>query len=196
MDVESDRLIFTTKSKVLPVAFVRKMRFSNNCITWIFTVRNLGDEPLPFQHVMHPLMPLREIAGFELPLFDSVTDEINNRTLFLHDSAAVQEFLLNQAAGTANMLLLQKVENGKLSWTYRNGLRINVTFPVQLFPTIGIWWNNTGYPDEDGCRRNECALEPIPGFTSSLAEVYAEGKSLVAEPTKDFTWQIDWKITH
>lgn len=193
---KSDRLSFSVSSKTLPLLFKREMHFTETGITWAFEVLNESDKILPFQHVMHPLMPLHEIVHVDLPPFKSVINEISNQTMDLKNPEAVQDFLLNQASGTANMLLLQRVEIGKMSWTFRNGFRLEVTFPEKYFPTIGIWWNNSGYPDEEGCRRNECAFEPIPGPTSVLTEAYKDGSCLSVPPGKRFTWKIQWKINH
>jgi len=192
---EPNRLNFSVRSKVLPVLFKREMRFNEIGIMWAFEVINEGDKKLPFQHVMHPLMTLREIAGIELPEFDSVYDKISEQTMDLKDPEAVQNFLLSQVPGSTNMLFLQKVKMGKMNWTYRNGLNLAVAFSEKYFPSLGIWWNNSAYPDEEGCRRNECAFEPVPGSNSVLSDAYKDGNCLWALPGKPFSWEIQWKIT-
>ncbi len=85
---------------------------------------------------------------------------------------------MNQSVNSANMLFLRQIKEGKMSWTYKNGLLLKVIFPKEYFHSIGIWWNNQGYPNETGIQRNECAFEPIPGFTSSLSESYNEKRCL------------------
>lgn len=189
-----DRLAFSVRSKVLPLLFKREMCFYETGINWAFEVINEGEKVLPFQHVMHPLMPLHKIVRVELPAFKSVFNEISHQTMDLMDPEAVWDLLLNQASGTANMLLLQRIETGEMGWTFENGLRLEVTFPAKHFPTIGIWWNNWGYPDEEGCHRNECAFEPIPGPTSVLTDAYKDGSCLSVPPGKHFAWQVQWKI--
>jgi hypothetical protein len=92
------------------------------------------------------------------------------------------------------MLLLRAVEQGRAQITFADRLNLNITWPVGDFPTLGIWWNNGGYPDEDGCRRTECALEPIPGPWSSLARCHSEQAFLSADPKQRRTWQITWNI--
>ncbi len=192
-----DSLIFTVKSKKLPVIFKREMKFSNTGIIWKFDIMNESDKPLPFQHVMHPLMPLDEVVDFELPNFTSLYNEIEDKMMAeLNNPEDVKKYLLSQNVGSANMLYLQKVDSGEMSWTYKNNLRVKVFFSAEDFPTIGIWWNNSAYPDEDGCRRNECAFEPIPGLTSSLMESYNNGTSLSVAPGKTFSWQISWDVYH
>ncbi|MCF6269871.1 MAG: hypothetical protein L3J41_09180 [Melioribacteraceae bacterium] len=190
---KKDRLMFTVKSKELPVTFKREMKFSSNGITWKFDVINGGDKPLPFQHVMHPLMPLDEVVDFKLPKFKSLYNGISDKIMHeLNNPDAVKKYLLNQNIGSANMLFLQNIDNGEMSWTYKNNLHLKVLFSAEDFPSIGIWWNNSAYPNEDGCRRNECAFEPIPGLTSDLSEEYISGKCLTIEPGQLFSWEIKW----
>ncbi|MGB5895668.1 MAG: hypothetical protein WBG58_15935 [Ignavibacteriaceae bacterium] len=190
-----DSLIFTIKSKALPVIFRREMNFSKNGIIWKFDVINEGHKILPFQHVMHPLMSLDEVVDFELPNFKSLYNAISDQIMAeLNNPEAVKKYLLSQKVGSANMLFLQKIDGSEMSWTYKNGLHLKVFFSQEKFPSIGIWWNNSAYPDEDGCRRNECAFEPIPGLNSALMDNYKNGTCLSVSPGETFTWQIRWDL--
>lgn len=192
---KENRLLCSVKSEALPVVFKREMIFNKNSVLWKFEVRNNGDVTLPFVHIIHPLMPLDEIIDIKLPEFEIAYDAIHDITLGLKDAESVQKFLYNQKKGTANMLFLQNVQSGKMSWVYKNNLRLEMSFPVELFPTIGIWWNNTGYPDEDGCRRNECAFEPVPGPVSELTEAFKCGTCLSVPSKSGFNWEIAWWIS-
>lgn len=189
-----DRLIFTTQSEILPLSLIREMRFSQNELVWRFTVTNSGKKTLPFQHVMHPLMPLSEIRDMALPEFGLALDEIAGKDTGLKTAGAIKKFLLSRPSGTTNMLFLQDVKSGIMSWTYASGVRIEAEFPSKQFPAIGIWWNNNAYPDEDGCRRNECAFEPIPGMTSTLTHAIETGHHLLVEAGQSTEWQIKWRI--
>ena len=165
----SNQLRFEVRSKNLPVKLTRKMDFSKDKLIWSFSVENYGEDDIPFQHVMHPLMPLKDVTNIDLPDFESIFDDINKKTLQLKGKDAAKQFILSQPSGTTHMLFLQNIKDGKVSWEYLNKLRIEALFSKELFPSIGIWWNNNKYPDEDNCRRNECALEPIPGLNSDLS---------------------------
>lgn len=192
---KEDGLIYIVKSKNLPVFFKREMTFGNSTINWNFEVKNEGNEILPFQHVMHPLMKLNEIVDFELPGFKSVYNSISDKTMEeLKNPSDVKTSLLNQKTGVTNMFLLREVDKGEIKWTYKNGLNLKVSFPQKYFPSVGIWWNNSAYPDEDGCRRNECAFEPIPGLHKLLSECYEDGTCLSVSPGDVFKWLIDWEI--
>ena len=124
-------------------------------------------------------------------LYNAMNDQIMAE---LNKSEAVKNYLLNQKVGSANMLFLQNVNAGEVSWTYKNGLHFKVSFSKEKFPSIGIWWNKSAYPDEEGCRRNECAFEPIPGMNSVLIDNYKNGTCLSVMPGGIFTWQIRWDI--
>ena len=192
---ESNHLMFSVTSKNMPVKFFRSMRFDQNNLTWNFKVINNTEKYLPFLHVMHPLMPLDEIADVRLPQFKSVYDEIAQKTVFFADAEAMQNFLFSRSYGTSNMLILREIDEGRINWEYKSGLRLEVLFSKKLFPSIGIWWNNHGYPDEDNCRRIECAFEPIPALESNLANAYQSEKCLGILSGKSLSWQIRWLLS-
>ena len=185
--MEQGALLCQVRSEQLPLHFTRLMRFSAASLNWFFEAHNRGNRPLPLQHVMHPLMPLEQIAYLKLPKASSVFDEASGRTIDLED---VESHLLRQPRGTARMLLLRGVDAGEMTMRFRSGLRLSVTFPRELFATVGIWWNHGGYPDEDGCRRVECAFEPIPGPSSCLEH----GTYLELPPRGTLRWQVRWDI--
>jgi hypothetical protein len=191
---ENGRLSFQTRSNGLPVTFARGMRFSEKSVVWRFEVTNHGTETIPFLHVMHPLIRLSEITWMDFPSFEEVIDFSHGNSVELSGGKAVADFLLAQSPGTAVMLFLRRIDRGEMSWRYRSGLGVKSSFPASLFPTIGIWWNNKGYPDEDGLRRDECAFEPLPGFRSVLSEAYDEGHYLSVKPASAFSWEIEWEI--
>lgn len=196
-EVESntDTLIFKVESRNLPVCLTRELRFGNNQLNWIFGVENRGMKILPFQHVMHPLMPLSAITDVRLPKFGSLFDEIKQKILPLSDPQSVRKFLLSQPAGSTNMLFLQEITAGKMGWVFSEKIGIEASFSKDLFPTIGIWWNYDSYPDEEQCRRNECALEPIPGMNSTLSDAFRNRDHLEVYPGETFRWEILWSIS-
>jgi hypothetical protein len=185
---------FSVCSKVLPLKLTRRVTFYESAVIWDFEVQNEGDKPLPFQHVMHPLMPLSEIQGFTMPVPRLVLDRSSKHPCEIGGPDGVSSLLMKKPAGTATMLFLVGVNEGKMSWTYKNGLRVNAEFPVDLFPSIGIWWNNVGYPDESGIRRDECAFEPVPGNSSALTEAHRDGLCLNVQPKQRFSWKIRWDV--
>ncbi len=189
-------LEFWVKSRELPLTLKRKLVFSKNKLTWHFEVANTGNKTLPFQHIIHPLMPLNEVVGLQVPGFKAVFDDINELNLNLNTPIELEKYLLEQPKGTANMLFLQNIKEGRLKLKFKTGITLEVQFSKALFPSIGIWWNNNGYPNEYGLRRNECAFEPVSGSNSSLEDAYKESSCLSLPPGKKLNWNIEWKINH
>lgn len=193
LEIQANRMIFFVESKELPVQFRRVLEFGESTLIWKFEVINTGDIPLPFQHVIHPLMPLNDVTDIEIPEYESLNND-RGEEFFLKNPGAVKDFLLNIIPGDFHMLFVQGTKHGEIGWTLKDTLYIRIIYPLEMFPAIGIWWNNSGYPDEDGCRRNECAFEPIPGRSSTLSDACADGLALIAEPGKPFTWEITWNL--
>jgi hypothetical protein len=91
------------------------------------------------------------------------------------------------------MFLLKEIADGIVRLKFGDGVKLEIRFDHTLFPTLGIWWNNGGYP-ADGQRRTECAFEPIPGTCSDLAKSYRDGVYLSVEPGKPMIWEITWTV--
>ncbi len=195
VEVTSDELSFEVTSSKLPISFRRNLRFDASTLAWSFEAVNSSGRPIPFIHVMHCLMPLGEIVRVELPEFDKAVDEALDRPMPLRSSGEVRELLESKGASKPWMLLLQGVKSGSAGLEFRSGLKLEIRFPAAMFPTLGIWWNGGKYPDEDGCRRVECALEPIPGNYSSLARCLEEGAYLSAPPGGSVGWTITWSVS-
>jgi len=193
--VMPDQLAFQVRSRKLPVVFRRCMSFQQSSLSWSFEVINTGDVNLPFLHVMHALMPLREIAGLQIPDFAKAVDEMLGQELPPTTPAQIEDLLISHPEAKASMLLLQGVKSGRVGIAFRSGLKLEVRFPHELLPTLAIWWNNGGYPDEEGCRRVECAFEPNPGTYSSLARSYADGAFLLAPARGSCKWKITWNVS-
>jgi hypothetical protein len=181
-------------SRILPLVFEREMIFDKNSLTWIFTVINTGRKPLPFIHIMHPLMPVSKVRKVDLPSFFEIVDESTGRQLGPNKTRGVEKKLLSSPAGRAHMFLLHGVKEGFFRIHFCSGLNISVSYDSAIFPTLGIWWNRSGYPDEDGLARDECAFEPIPGASSSLKSAFKAGKCLCAPANGALVWRIDWQI--
>lgn len=194
VEKNGDMLTFKTTSRKLPVEFIRQLVFSGNSLTWNFKVSNRGTVPIPFLHVMHPLMPLGSVKGFEMPEFSTVFDEINQREITFSDREALEGYLMNIKSGGFSMLILRGVKTGRMNVNFKFPLRLEIVFPEKLFPSIGIWWNNSGYPDENGLGRCECAFEPIPGICSSLERCFADRKYLSVQPGSILSWDVKWVV--
>jgi len=189
-----NQLQFQVKSELIPVRFTRRMHFSDHTLRWQFQVENLNENPLPFLHVIHPMMRLEEIQDIGFPAFNRVYDEIQEQDLPLDSPDAVTKFLLNRDRGTANMIYLKDIHGQAIQWGYHNGLRIRMQYDDALFRSVGIWWNRAGYPDEDGLRRTECAFEPIPGNSDHLQTSAADKSCFMIAPQEEMTWEVTWEL--
>ena len=176
------------------VRFTRSLKFTDDSVVWNFEVSNRTTKPLPFLHIMHPLMRLKEIINMELPGFVSIVDENKNVNLPLTSPSGVNIYLKLIKQGDFRMLLMEEIKEGRACITFKNGMILEIGFDPELFPTFGIWWNNSAYPNEDGIRRNECAFEPIPGTSSNLATSFNDGSFLMVEPEKTFDWKVKWEV--
>lgn len=192
-EVRTDRIIFSVESESLPISFKRALHFKETQLTWHFEVKNKGDVTLPFQHVIHPLIKLTDIKDLRFPRFDSLNNEAGKK-LELKMPEALRDFLLSSHEGETYMLYVQNPERNYVRWIYKNDLQVQMEYPSGEFSSIGIWWNHLGYPDEEGCRRDECAFEPIPGSSSKLEEVCEEGLSQWVESGKTKSWDIEWRL--
>jgi hypothetical protein len=67
LTIDVDSLICSTDCIKPEVTFIRALGFSGNTITWRFEVKNRSSNKIPFLHVMHALMPLKNIQRTSLP---------------------------------------------------------------------------------------------------------------------------------
>lgn len=192
-EVQTDKIIFSVESEALPIFFKRTLHFKETQLTWHFEVENKGDVTLPFQHVIHPLLKLTEIKDLRFPRFDALNNETGKK-LKIKTPEALRDFLLSSHEGETYMLYAQNPERNYVKWIYKNDLQVQMEYTADEFSSIGIWWNHLGYPDEEGCRRDECAFEPIPGSSSKLMEAHDAGGTLAAGPGETKVWDIVWKL--
>lgn len=191
---EGESLICSTECLNPRVTFKRILEFAGNNLTWRFEVENLSAKKLPFLHVMHALLPLREIQTIKLPGFGQIVDEINMNELDLGNAHELANHLLAVQPDRYEMLLLREVASGMVNLGFQNELGLQISFDSKLFPTLGIWWNNAGYPVEEGIKRIECAFEPIPGTCSNLFHSFNDGVYLKTDPNESLNWEISWEI--
>jgi hypothetical protein len=188
-----DKIIFSVESEALPIIFKRTLHFQDTNLIWKFEVQNNSDEKLPFLHIMHPLIKLTGLADLQFPDFKIVNSEFGDIPN-LKTSDDLKNFLFSSTEGDFHMLYIQNVKENIIKWTYKNDLQVRMVFPVNMFSSIGIWWNYKGYPDEDGIRRDECAFEPISGNSSKLIDSYNQGSSQWVGAKETISWEFLWTL--
>lgn len=193
-ELNGSSLIFSTDCLHPAVNFKRILTFEGNRLTWRFEVTGFMDETSVFLHVMHALMPLKKITGIEMPECRNIFDEIKSEETGLKSSAEIGEYLLAFRPGSFGMLILKDINDGFIRLGFSNGLKLDIGFDNKLFPALGIWWNNAGYP-AGGQLRTECAFEPIPGTCSDLSKSFRDGVYLSVAPGEKLCWEVIWTIT-
>jgi hypothetical protein len=193
-EVAGNSLICSTDSLQPRVNFKRILRFEGNSLTWRFEVSSLSAEHSVFLHVMHALLPVLQIKHIEIPECKKIIDEITSEETGLKSSGELGECLLAFHPGSFGMFLLKGIADGYVRLSFLNGVKLEIKFDHTIFPTLGIWWNNGGYP-EGGQLRTECAFEPIPGTCSDLAKSYRDGVYLSLIQGEKMCWEVIWTIT-
>jgi hypothetical protein len=188
----TDGLQCECRSRMFPATFTRTLRFAGHILTWHFVLRNDGSVPLRGLHVMHALMLPADIAALTLPECSETAEETESGFPTTSRQADLSRQLLALPKGGYVMLLLRGIRQGEVRVAFKDMGTLTIRFPVDLFPTLGIWWNNGGYPDEVGLRRSECAFEPMPGSSSSLATACAEGSVLDIPASGCQEWAVTW----
>ncbi len=192
--VEGHRLICSTECDEPNVRFTRTLEFLKSSVNWKFDIENKTGKSLDFIHVIHPLMPLGDITKVDVPGFKTVFERENLKLTSIVNSSDLNDQLLKIKPGNFQMLFLSELNDGFIILSYQNKLKLKMSFDHKVFPTLGVWWNNSGYPAEQGLERCECAFEPVPGTNSNLESTYNDGVYLSVEPDKVFSWECKWKI--
>ena len=187
-------MICTTECDEPKVRFTRTLELTREAINWKFDISNHSDKSLEFLLVVHPLMPLHEITDVSVPGFKSISIRGDSGDVPAKNPSDLNRYLLKVDKGGYKMLYLLGVNAGRIKLGFRNGMNLVMEYDHSLFHALGIWWNNSGYPDEEGIRRSECAFEPVPGINSNLEETYKSGQYLCTGPDTSFEWNIIWRI--
>ena len=194
VNVTGNSLVCTIDCAQPNVTFVRTLEFAGNRLIWKFEVKNLADKNNVFLHVMHPLLPLREINSIKLPGFARMVNETNLVEPIGKNSRVGALDLLSIQPGGCEMILLHDIKEGLVVLGFRNGMDLSLHFDNKMFPTLGIWWNNAAFPDQDGLRRTECAFEPIPGTSSNLYNSFIDKTYLSVDKGKSLSWDVIWEV--
>lgn len=194
VEVQENKLICSTVYDKFRIQFNRTLEFRGNVLIWKFDIVNLEKKHFEFLHVVHPLMPLNEIVKIELPNFKNASKRASSEKSVGQNATELNSYLLNIQTGNFEMLYLNNVQEGKVILHFKNGIKLQMDYDSILFPTLGIWWNNSGYPEEPGIERCECAFEPIPGTGDNLKTTFNDQQFLIVGPGKTFSWDFTWIV--
>ena len=168
----------------------RRLRFGEAKLDWVFRIENPTDSDLRAQHVMHALMPPSAILFIRAPLCAECVDSLNDEAI---PPEAAQNPLALCSEGKARMLLLRGIAAGDVELQLRNGHRLRILFDCNLFPTLGLWIDRGGYPEQ--APRQEIAVEPIPGPSGNLKEALCSGQALNIPARGRLDWEIQWRMS-
>lgn len=194
VNITGNSLVCSINCNHPKVTFKRILEFAGNRLTWKFEVVDRSAKDIVFLHAMHPLLPLREIKSIKLPDFEKMATETNSVESDCKNVLEVVRNLLSMKPGAYEMILLKEIKEGLVILAFHNGVNLRFHFDNKMFPTLGIWWNNAGYPDQDGLRRTECAFEPIPGTSSNLYNSFIDKTYLSVNKEKSLCWDVLWEI--
>lgn len=195
VNIENQSIECSVETKKPEVSLTRRLEFDGNSLLWKFRLKNNSPGKISFLHVMHALMAPNDIQEIIFPDFKYVTAE-DKWVLPVNETSNMNKYLKDIPTGEFKMLYLREVKKGLIIISFRNLMKLTIRYDHKMFPTLGIWWNNTGYPDEPGLRRDECAFEPIAGSGSNLLSTYNDQSCLSLQGKKILEWKIKWEIVN
>lgn len=180
--------------------FERSMRPTKAGFLLNYAVENLGEEPLPYLWSAHPLFltdpPLTvEVLGRpELRLAnDSVLGKAGEKARW----PVVKERDLEQIgkpSGLAAKLFLA-MEEGEVILTTRDGAQLQMRWPVDKVPMLGLWVNEGGWSGTGGSPYCNLGVEPTSGAPDDLAVALNKWKCVQTLPPGEAqSWWLELKF--
>ena len=194
VNVEDQAIECSVETKKPAATLTRRLEFSGNSLLWKYKLVNHSSREINFLHVMHALMTPNNIREMTFPGFDRVIAEDEGVLAIIKDSINMNKYLKDIPVGHFKMLYLREVKKGLIFISFKNLMKLAIHYDPKLFPTLGIWWNNSGYPNESGLRRNECAFEPIAGSESNLLSTFNDQSCWSLQEKKSLEWKIKWEM--
>lgn len=186
-------LVCKTQCPKTNIQFERALLFHRNSLTWKFQITNPTKTQMPFIHAMHPLMPIHSILSIKLPEYKKLYDESQQKRLDKIPPHQLCEKLIVCPEGSSYMFILQNIKKGQLELQLR-GLKLKISFPTVIYPSLAVWYNNMGYPSEDGVERCECAFEPLSSISMNLHKAYSDQQHKSIKPNEILNWEVQWEI--
>jgi len=191
---QDSNLIFCVKSELMEVLFSRILTLTDKKIIWTFQIENDSEKQIPFLHAIHPLLPLNNICSVVLPDYKNIIEIHSGEKFPEKNSLHLSKKLVSLETGQVRMYFLHSLSADSVKWKYDNGLEIEMIYPIDVFPHLGIWWDKGGYPQEKGLERFECAFEPVASKTSDLKKAIDDNDKQVLEPKSKFEWSMVWRV--
>lgn len=198
----------------LPLELERRLRLSESAGGWRlqldYTLRNVGNEPVPWSWSAHPLFAVEEGDRISLPkgigalrVEGSGGDRLGKHGATIqwpharlaNGSMVDLSFVGTPDSGIGDKLFagpLQASENWCVLERPTAGVRIRMNFDAGATPYLGLWICCGGWPERPGPKQVCVALEPATAPVDSLAATGAWSRSL--GPGESFCWPMEVEI--
>lgn len=208
---EADAVTMTARCGSLPLELTRSMMLAATDSGWLlrvlYSLRNLGEERVPWCWAAHPLFACESGDQVRLPeSVERVRVEFSRGGRVGAEGAWIdwprgawrgEAYALDVAAeaatGWAEKLFTDRLSEGWCEIVRpRIGLRLRVEFDTTATPYLGLWLCYGGWP-EDGQARQMClAAEPTTAPVDGLATMGEWSRWL--EPGEMTHWPMDVKM--
>lgn len=188
-----------------PIYFEKQLHLQGSTLELSYTIRNLGQSPIPFLYASHPLFAIDPEDRILLPAEVKTVklhSSRNNRlgvpgSLLSWPMAKIKvgeiaiDTIGHDSDGIAEMLYIEDLSRGWCALHRRQlGLGVVMEFDLEKLPYLGLWLCYGGWPEEGEVKQYTVAMEPTVAPHGSLAQAIAAGKSAILPVGKEIQWKI------
>ena len=198
----------------LPLDLERKLELSETDEGWVlhlrYTLRNRGEDAIPWFWAAHPLFAVEEGDRIVLPAsihslrvegsgggrLGKGGDTVAWPVARLKDGDSTDlSIAATPDSGIGDKLFagpLKPAENWCELLRPSAGVRIRITFDAAATPYLGLWMCYGGWPEKQGAKQVCVAMEPSTAPVDSLAVTGRWSRSLA--PGESFSWPMEVEI--
>lgn len=173
--------------------FARTITVADGALRFDLAVSNDGSRPLVMGWAGHALTLPARVTGMELPACDAVTREWPRPEPPHPWPSEIWQRLLGMPRGAAVMLVLRNCHAPVFTLAL-DGMRWRIEIENVSRPSLGLWYNNAGYPPEHGLEREEFGLEWMLTPECLLEDAAASGSAVTLSAGETFPWAVTWTL--
>jgi len=194
MVAETGSTLRTSVSETGDWTFSRELSCPSGALRFGFSITNAGDRPLTMSWAGHALIPPSAVRDLLLPDCEAITQEFPLPAAGVDRSAAnLWPHLASLPRGEAAMLVLRNCHAPEFTVSL-DGLRWRIAIEGVSRPSLGLWYNNRGYPPEPGLEREEFGLEWMLTPECVLEQAAHSGTAITLAPQEGLRWAVIWSI--
>lgn len=166
-----------------------------------YQVTNQGDEPLPYLWCAHPLLctdPLLNVEIFGRPR--ALVPESGGGTgaaSYRWPQIEGRMFDVIGKPSTLAIKLFLEMKRGQVAITDGNGATLQMRWPLNQLPLLGLWINEGGWSGIEGPPYSNVGVEPATGAPDDLAiALNAWNSARVLQPGKRDGWWLEVNLGH